>query len=201
MSADNKSLGRFMLDGIPPAPRGTPQVEVTFDIDANGILNVTAKDKTTGKANSIRIEAKGSLSKEEVEKMKKDAETHDADDKKKKEEVEVKNTAEQLIYTSEKALKDNKDKVPADVAKTIEEKIASLKTAREGSDMAIIKSASEALSTELSKIGEIMAKAASASAGSSGETKQAGEPNPDKNQNGQGDGPVRDAEFKEGDKK
>ena len=201
MSADNKSLGRFMLDGIPPAPRGMPQVEVTFDIDANGILNVTAKDKTTGKANSIRIEAKGSLSKEEVEKMKKDAETHDADDKKKKDEVEVKNTAEQLIYTSEKALKDNKDKVPADVAKTIEEKIASLKTAREGSDMALIKSASEALSTELSKIGEIMAKAASASAGSSGETKQAGEPNPDKNQNGQGDGPVRDAEFKEGDGK
>ncbi|MSR78591.1 MAG: molecular chaperone DnaK [Candidatus Taylorbacteria bacterium] len=195
MSADNKSLGRFMLDGIPPAQRGMPQVEVTFDIDANGILNVTAKDKTTGKANSIRIEAKGSLSKEEVEKMKKDAETHDTDDKKKKEDVEIKNTAEQLIYTSEKALKDNKDKVPADVAKTIEEKIALLKTAREGSDMALIKSASEALSTELSKIGEIMAKAAQE------QSKQSAGDEKTPPTDGSTDGPVRDAEFKEGDKK
>jgi molecular chaperone DnaK len=193
MAADNKSLGRFILDGIPPAPRGMPQVEVTFDIDANGILSVTAKDKTTGKANSIKIEARSGLSKEEVEKMKKDAETHDADDKKKRDEVEIKNTAEQLIYTSEKALRDNKDKVPADVAKAIEDKIAALKTAKEGSDIEAIKTASQTLSTELQKIGEIMAKAA--------QSDKAPE-KPNGSDDGKGsDGNVRDAEFKEGDKK
>ena len=196
MSADNKSLGRFILDGIPPAPRGMPQVEVTFDIDANGILNVTAKDKTTGKSNSIKITASSGLSKEEVEKMKKDAEAHNADDQKKKEEVEIKNHAEQLIYTSEKALRDNKDKVPADVTKTIEEKIAVLKTAKDGNDVVIIKSASEALSTELQKIGEIMAKAAQSTSSADKGAGSAETENPDK-----GDGPVRDAEFKEGDKK
>ncbi|MES2087386.1 MAG: molecular chaperone DnaK [Patescibacteria group bacterium] len=192
MAGDNKSLGQFNLGGIPPAPRGLPQIEVTFDIDANGILNVTAKDKATGKANSIRIEARGGLTKEEVEKMKKDAETHDADDKKKREEVEIKNSAEQLIYTSEKALKDNKDKVPADVAKTIEDKIAELKTAKSGTDIAAIKTATEALSSELQKIGEIMAKAAQEQSASAEQ-----KPSDDKG----GDGNVRDAEFKEGDKK
>ena len=109
LSADNKSLGRFILDGIPPAPRGTPQVEVTFDVDANGILNVTAKDKATGKANSIKITASSGLSKEEVEKMKKEAAAHEAEDSKKKEAIEAKNIAEQLIYTSEKALKEAGD--------------------------------------------------------------------------------------------
>lgn len=200
MAADNKSLGRFILDGIPPAPRGLPQVEVTFDIDANGILNVTAKDKTTGKSNSIKITASSGLSKEEVEKMKKDAETHNADDLKKKETVEVKNAAEQLIYTSEKALRENKDKVPADTAKAIEEKIAALKTAKEGSDIVAIKSGSEALSLELQKIGEIMAKAATAEqSGSNAETR--GKENGDGAGGKDGDGPVRDAEFKEGDGK
>ncbi|MDO8482233.1 MAG: molecular chaperone DnaK [bacterium] len=201
MATDNKSLGRFILDGIPPAQRGTPQVEVTFDIDANGILNVTAKDKTTGKSNSIKITASSGLSKEEVEKMKKDAEVHDADDKKKREAVEFRNSAEQLIYTAEKALRDNKDKVPADTAKTIEEKIALLKVAKDSTDIGTIKSASEALSTELQKIGEIMAKAAqeqaktsgSTSADTSTETKSPDDKGPE--------GPVRDAEFKEGDKK
>ncbi|MBI2475683.1 MAG: molecular chaperone DnaK [Candidatus Taylorbacteria bacterium] len=197
MAADNKSLGQFNLGGIPPAPRGLPQIEVTFDIDANGILNVTAKDKTTGKANSIKIEARSSLSKEEVERMKKDAEAHNADDQKKREEIEIKNAAEQLIYTSEKALRDNKDKVPADAAKAIEEKISALKTAKGGNDMAAIKSASEALSLELQKIGEIMAKAAreqTASAPQSG----ADSKSPDDKGN---DGNVREAEFKEEDKK
>ncbi len=194
MSADNKSLGRFILDGIPPAPRGMPQVEVTFDIDANGILNVTAKDKTTGKANSIKIEARSSLSKEEVERMKKDAEVHNADDQKKREEVEIKNTAEQLVYTAEKALRDNKDKVPADTVKVIEEKIAALKTAKEGSDIAAIKSASEGLSSELSKIGEILAKAAQANSQQTTNDQQ-----PKKDEGGEGN--VRDADFKEGDKK
>ncbi len=194
MAADNKSLGQFNLGGIPPAPRGMPQIEVTFDIDANGILNVTAKDKTTGKANSIKIEARSSLSKEEVERMKKDAEMHNTDDQKKREEVEIKNAAEQLVYTSEKALRDNKDKVPSDVYNTIEEKVSALKTAKSGTDIAAIKSASEALSAELQKIGEIMAKAAkeqAASAGASAADKQSG---PDDKG---GDGNVRDAEFKE----
>ncbi|MEK7575228.1 MAG: molecular chaperone DnaK [Patescibacteria group bacterium] len=192
MTADNKSLGQFNLGGIPPAPRGMPQIEVTFDIDANGILNVTAKDKTTGKANSIKIEAKGSLSKEEVEKMKKDAEMHNDDDQKKREEVEIKNGAEQLIYTSEKALKDNKDKVPEDLAKIIEEKISALKTAKGGTDIAAIKTASEALSTELQKIGEIVAKAAQAAQPKAEEAKGADD---------KGEAKVTDAEFKEGDKK
>lgn len=194
MAPDNKSLGRFILDGIPPAPRGVPQVEVTFDIDANGILNVSAKDKATGKSNSIKIQASSGLSKEEVERMKKEAEMHGAEDAKKREEAEARNIAEQMIYTSEKALKDNKDKIPADLTKSVEEKIAALKTAKDGSDLAATKAASEALSTELSKIGEAVAKAQQANpAGASGAA----------GANGAGDTPkgsegdVKDAEFKE----
>lgn len=160
MARDNKSLGRFILDGIPPAPRGMPQVEVSFDVDANGILNVKAKDKASNKEQSIRIEASSGLSKDDIERMKKDAEMNDADDKKKKEEVETKNIAEQLIYTAEKAVKDNKDKVGADIITAVEAKIADAKKAKEGTDMAVLKTATEALSTELSKIGEAMSKAA-----------------------------------------
>ena len=186
MAGDNKSLGRFILDGIAPAPRGVPQVEVTFDIDANGILNVTAKDKTTGKVNSIKITASSGLSKEEVEKMKKDAEMHSADDMKKKEAVEAKNLAEQLIYTAEKSLKDAGDKVPADVRKSIEDKIADLKTAKEGTDAALIKKSTETLSTELSKIGEILSKAQAESAQQTPPTGDA-----------KAEGDVKDAEFKE----
>jgi molecular chaperone DnaK len=192
MSADNKSLGRFILDGIPPSPRGMPQIEVAFDIDANGILNVSAKDKATGKSNSIKITANSGLSKEDIEKMKKDAELHNAEDQKKKEAVEAKNVAEQIIYTSEKALKDAGDKVPADVRKAVEDKIADIKQVKDGGDIAKIKSATEALSSELSKIGEAMSKASAAQgqAQASGETKK-------DDQGGAGDGPVRDAEFKE----
>ncbi|MEN9614446.1 MAG: hypothetical protein RLZZ347_753 [Candidatus Parcubacteria bacterium] len=185
MAGDNKSLGQFNLGGIAPAPRGMPQIEVTFDIDANGILNVTAKDKTTGKSNSIKITASSGLSKEEVEKMKKDAEVNSAEDQKKREAVEAKNIAEQMIYTSEKALKDGGDKVPADIRKNVEDKIADLKQVKDGSDLAKIKSATEALSSELSKIGEAMSKA-QAQAGTTG----AGEKK-------DGEGPVRDADFKE----
>ncbi len=159
LSADNKSLGRFILDGIAPAPRGMPQVEVTFDLDANGILSVTAKDKTTGKTNSIKITASSGLSKEEVEKMKKEAELHSVEDAKKKEMIEAKNMAEQLIYTSEKSLKDAGDKVPADLRKSIEDKIADVKTSKEGSDPALLKKSTETLSSELSKIGEMLSKA------------------------------------------
>jgi molecular chaperone DnaK len=179
MARDNKSLGRFILDGIPPAPRGMPQVEVSFDVDANGILNVKAKDKASNKEQSIRIEASSGLSKDDIERMKKDAEMNDADDKKKKDEVEVRNLAEQLIYTAEKAVKDNKDKVGADIITAVEVKIADLKKAKEGTDMAAIKTATEALSTEMSKIGEAMSK------GGAAETPKT-----------EGDGKVHDAEAK-----
>jgi len=185
LATDNKSLGRFILDGIPPSLRGTPQVEVTFDVDANGILNVTAKDKATGKANFIKITASSGLSKEEVEKMKKEAAAHEAEDKKKQENIEVKNIAEQLIYTSEKALKDASEKVPADLKKNIEEKIAALKTAKDGSDVSAIKSASEALSVEIQKIGQYMSNPSTGS-GQATDKKDEG-----------GEGNVKDAEYKE----
>lgn len=158
LAVNNKSLGRFILDGIPPAPRGMPQVEVTFDVDANGILNVKAKDKATNKEQSIRIEASSGLSKEDIEKMQKEAEIHSDEDKKKKELIEGKNLAEQLIYTSEKALKDNADKLPEDLKKNINEKIDALKKEKDGENMDSIKKATEELSSEIQKIGEHMNK-------------------------------------------
>jgi len=160
LAADNKTLGRFVLDGIAPAPRGMPQVEVTFDIDANGILNVKALDKGTGKEQSIRIEGSSGLSEEEVEKMKVDAETHADEDKKKKELIETKNTSEQIVYAAEKALKEHGDKVSEEIKNNVQEKVDALKKTREGDDVAAITTASEALSTAMSSIGEAMAKAA-----------------------------------------
>ena len=159
MASDNKSLGRFILDGVPPAPRGMPQVEVSFDVDVNGILNVTAKDKASGKANSIKIEASSGLKDEDIKKMQADAELHAEEDKKKKELVDVKNTAEMVMYTAEKALKDAGDKVPADVKSNVEAKITSLRGIKDGSDGEAIKKATEELSNEMSKIGEAMSKA------------------------------------------
>ena len=159
MAADNKSLGRFNLDGIPPAPRGMPQVEVSFDIDANGILNVKAKDKASGKEQSIRIEASSGLSEQEVEKMRQDADSHAEEDKKKKELVEVQNAADQVVYAAEKALKEHGEKVGEDVRKNVQEKIDGLKTARAGTDISAIKTASDALSTAMSAIGPAVAKA------------------------------------------
>ena len=158
MAGDNKSLGKFMLDGIPPAPRGMPQVEVTFDVDANGILNVKAKDKTSGKEQSIRIEARSSLSKDDIERMKKEAEMHADEDKKKQETVEVKNIAESTAYTAEKDLRDSGDKVPADIKADVEAKIAEVKKVRDGTDIDAIKKATEALSLSMQHIGEAMAK-------------------------------------------
>jgi len=158
MAADNKSLGRFNLDGIPPAPRGTPQIEVTFDIDANGILNVKAKDKTTSKEQSIRIEASSGLSEAEVEKMRTDAATHADEDKKKRELVEVQNAADQGIYAAEKALREHGGKVGEDIKKEVQEKIDALKAARNGTDAQAIRTVAEALSQSLMKIGEAMAK-------------------------------------------
>ncbi len=191
MSADNKSLGRFILDGIPPSPRGMPQVEVTLDVDANGILKVSAKEKATGKVQSITIAGSSGLSKDDIEKMKKDADMHASDDQKKKDLVEAKNIAEQLIYTSEKSLKDAGDKVPADIKSSIEAKVAELKKAREGSDMDAIKKSTEALSTEIQKIGQYMNQQSQANP----QTPPTGD------QPKSGDGKVRDADFKEGENK
>lgn len=158
MAADNKSLGRFNLDGIPPAPRGMPQIEVMFDIDANGILSVKAKDKASGKEQSIRIEARSGLSDADVEKMRRDADVHAEADKQKRELVEAQNGADQLIYTAEKALKEHGDKAGEDIKKNVQEKIDMLKSVRGGADITAIKFASEALSAAMSAIGEAMSK-------------------------------------------
>ena len=154
MATDNKALARFMLDGIPPAPRGIPQVEVIFDVDANGILNVSAKDKATGKSQSVKIQATTALSKEEVEKLKTEAAQNAEEDRKKKELVESKNNADSLIYASEKALRDAGDKVPADVKESITKKIEVLKAVKDGNDAGAIAGAANDLSSEIQKIGQ-----------------------------------------------
>ncbi len=156
MAGDNKSLGRFILDGIPPAPRGVPQVEVTFDVDSNGVLSVTAKDKSTGKEQSIRIEANSGLTSDDIERMKADAEAHAADDLEKKDLIETRNVADQMIYTAEKALKDHADKVSDEIKNAVNDQIASVRTVKDGTDKAAIKAATEALSSAMSKIGEAM---------------------------------------------
>ncbi len=158
MAVDNKTLGRFILDGIPPSPRGMPQVEVSFDIDANGILSVKAKDKATNKEQSIRIEASTGLSKDEIEKMKRDAELHAEDDKKKKELVEARNRADALVYTAEKSLRDAGDKVEQSVKDEVNQKIEALKKLKDGDDVAEIRNAETALAQSLSKIGEALYK-------------------------------------------
>lgn len=189
MASDNKTLARFILDGIPPSPRGMPQVEVTFDIDVNGVLSVKAKDKAMGKEQSVRIEASTGLSKDEIEKMKRDAEAHGEEDRKKREAVEVKNTADAMVYTAEKALRDAGDKIPAEVKKEIEDNVAALKKAKEGDDLEAIKRASQELAASSQKIGEILYKAAEAAK----DTKEA--PQSDSGQAGEGS--VKDAEFEE----
>jgi molecular chaperone DnaK len=174
LAPDNRSLGRFILDGIPPSPRGVPQVEVTFDIDANGILNVKAKDKSSGKEQSIKIEGTSGLSAEEIEKMKKDAEMHAADDEKKKQGAETRNVAEQTIYIAEKALKDNGDKISPETKKNVEEKISALRGVKDGTDADAMKKATEELSSAMQKIGEEMSKANSQSGESGKETPDTG---------------------------
>ncbi|HEY4509376.1 MAG TPA: molecular chaperone DnaK [Candidatus Paceibacterota bacterium] len=156
MAQDSKSLGRFILDGIPPSPRGMPQVEVTFDIDANGILNVTAKDKTSGKSQSIRIEGSTGISNEEVERMRKEAELHGEEDKKKQDLIEARNAADTMMYTTEKSLRDAGDKVGEDIKKEIEEKLETLKKAKEGDSIEEIKQATEQLAQAIQKIGHAM---------------------------------------------
>ena len=153
MAADNKLLGQFDLVGIPSAPRGVPQIEVTFDIDANGIVNVSAKDKGTGKEQQIRIEASGGLSDDDIEQMVKDAESHAEEDKKRRELVDAKNQGDALIHSTEKTIEESGDKVPAEDKKAAEDAIAALRTALEGEDLSEIQSKTEALGEISMKIG------------------------------------------------
>ena len=152
MASDNKPLGQFNLEGIPNAPRGVPQIEVTFDIDANGIVNVSAKDKGTGKEQAISIKADGGLSDEEVENMVKDAEENAESDKKRREEIDAKNNAEALVNSTEKSLSEHGDKISQDEKKAIEDALKEAKEALEGDDIEAIKSKSESLSTVAMKL-------------------------------------------------
>jgi len=193
MAVDNKSLGRFVLDGIPPAPRGIPQIEVTFDIDANGILNVTAADKATGRSQHITITASSGLSEDEVERMRKDAEAHAAEDKKRKELVEARNTGDSAAYTAEKTVKDLGDKVSAERKKEIEDAVAKLRGLLSSEDAAAIKSATESLMEIVQKLG---AEAYQAGAqGPQAEGQPGGEQKP--GGDGKGGEDVVEGEFKE----
>jgi molecular chaperone DnaK len=186
MASDNKLLGQFDLVGIPPAPRGVPQVEVTFDIDANGIVNVSARDKATAKEQSIRIQANGGLSDSDIERMVKEAEANAAEDKKRKELVEAKNHADALIHTTEKALAEHGDKVTADEKGAIESAVADLKSALEGDDAESITAKTSTLMQASMKLGEALYQAQQ---GAGAETSEAPAANND-------DGVV-DAEFEE----
>ncbi|HEY6974195.1 MAG TPA: molecular chaperone DnaK [Nitrospiraceae bacterium] len=195
MANDNKLLGQFDLVGIPPAPRGMPQVEVTFDIDANGIVHVSAKDMATQKEQSIKITASSGLSKEEVEKLVRDAQSHTEDDKKRRKAAEAKNQADNLIYQTEKNLAEHGDKVPAEEKTKIEEAVAALKKAMEGTDTAAVESATQTLMAASHKLAEEMYKKASATSGAGASTAAgngAGETKTDEK--------VVDAEFEEVDK-
>jgi molecular chaperone DnaK len=156
MAEDDKSLGRFILDGIPPAPRGLPQIEVTFDIDANGILNVSAQDKATGREQKITITAGSGLSKDEVEKLRQDAESHADEDRKRREEIELRNQADSLAYTAEKTLREQGENVPADVKTEVEQKVAAVRAALQGTDATAIQSAMSELAESMQKIGAAM---------------------------------------------
>jgi len=156
MAANNKSIGRFELSEIPPAPRGVPQIEVTFDLDANGILHVSAKDLGTGKQQSIRITASSGLSEAEIERMKKDGDAHKEEDRKRKELVEAKNQADSMIYMTEKSMKDMGDKVDAETKGKVEAEIAKVKKALEGDDAAALKKATEELTQASHKLAEMM---------------------------------------------
>jgi molecular chaperone DnaK len=158
MAPDNRTLGRFMLDGILPAPRGMPQIEVSFDIDANGILSVKAHDKGTGKEQKITITASSGLSKEEVEQMQREAETHAAEDAKRKEEVETRNAADTLAYTTEKTLREQKDKIPSDLNQEVESKVAAVRSALQGTDINAIRQAMQELSDAMQRIGAAIYK-------------------------------------------
>ena len=186
MAADNKNLGQFNLEGIPPAPRGVPQIEVTFDIDANGLVNVSAADKATGKEQAIRIEASGGLSDDDIEQMVKDAEANASADKERREQVEARNNAEGLIHATEKSIADNEDKIEPEDKAAAETAMAELKTALEGEDMDAINEKAQTLSQAAMKIGEAVYKAQQTEAAEGDAAADAGD-----------DGNVVDAEFEE----
>jgi molecular chaperone DnaK len=192
MAADNKSLGKFILDGIPPAPRGMPQIEVTFDVDANGILKVSAQDKATGRSQHITITASSGLSDAEVEKMRKDAEAHAAEDRKRKELIEARNHADNTAYAAEKALREFGDKVPGEVKSDIEAKVAEVRSAAQGDDLEKIKSVTDALGQAIQKIGASVYQQGPAAGGPQAEP--AGGPGPS---NGEAGPDVVEGEVKE----
>jgi molecular chaperone DnaK len=192
MANDNKSLGRFHLDGIPPAPRGVPQIEVTFDVDANGILNVSAKDKATGKEQSIRIEASSGLSDDEIERMKREAQEHEADDKSKKDEVETHNNADQLTYQTEKQISEMSDKLDDSDKEQLNKAVDDLKEKNKGSDIPAIKASMEALSSLWAGISQKVYQS------NPNEQQQQSDANPQENQ---GDRDVEDADFEVVDEK
>ncbi|TMA10054.1 MAG: molecular chaperone DnaK [Deltaproteobacteria bacterium] len=198
MARDNKTLGRFHLDGIPPAPRGVPQIEVTFDIDANGIVHVAAKDRATGKENKITITASSGLSKEDVDRAVKEAQSHEAEDKQRRDEIEVRNRADNLAYATEKSLKDLGDKIPAATKSELEAKVKAVRDALAGSDVEAVKSASESLMQSSHRMAEEAYKAAGGAAEGAG---GAGGPDAGGQPGGQAGGAkkddVVDAEFEE----
>jgi molecular chaperone DnaK len=168
MAKDNRTLGKFHLVGIPPAPRGVPQVEVTFDIDANGILNVSAKDRATGKTQNITITSSSGLNKDEVEKMVKEAQSHSEEDKKRREMVDLRNQADSLAYNLEKLVADNKDKIDAGQAKEIEDAVAETRKAMEGEDADTLKKALERVTSLSHRVAESLYKASGAQPGEGG---------------------------------
>jgi molecular chaperone DnaK len=177
IAAYNKKLGMFELTGLPPAPRGVPQIEVSFDIDANGIVKVSAVDKGTGKSQDMTITGGSALSKEEIDRMMREAEQHAEEDKKRREEAEVRNQAETLVYQTEKFVKDNEDKVPADVKDSVNAAVGEVQEALKGTDTAAIKSAMEKLATESQKLGQALYQqpgAEGAAGGAAGENPGAG---------------------------
>jgi molecular chaperone DnaK len=187
---DNRTLGRFHLDGIPPAPRGMPQIEVSFDLDANGILNVKAKDLGTSKEQSVTITASSTLNKDEVERLVKEAESHSAEDRQKREEVELRNQADQMVYQAEKVLKENADKIPADAKTEVESKMEALRTAAKGSDVSALRRTMDEFNESLQKVGQHIYQGAGAGGASpEGEPGQQSKQNPDDD--------VVDADYRE----
>jgi molecular chaperone DnaK len=191
MARDNRTLGRFHLDGIPPAPRGVPQVEVTFDLDANGILNVKAQDKGTGREQSVTITASSTLSKDEVDRMVKEAEVHSSEDRTKREEVEVRNQADHMIHQAEKVIKDNEEKIPEDVKTEVNTKLEALKTAAKGSDTNALKRQMDEFNESLQKIGQHIYQEAATPAGAPAEGTKSGSAQPKKEED------VVDADYRE----
>ncbi|MBI4212387.1 MAG: Hsp70 family protein, partial [Deltaproteobacteria bacterium] len=195
MAGDNRTLGKFHLDGIPPAPRGVPQVEVTFDIDANGIVHVGAKDMATQKEQKITITSSSGLAKDEVEKLVKEAKSHEAEDKKRREEIETRNQADTMVYSTEKLLKENRDKLKEDDVKRVEDALAACKAALEKKDSAEIKKTVEALTHASHALAEAMYKASAEKEKADGAQETAGADNGAAEK--KKDEKVVDAEFEE----